>query len=818
MKTAFIDYTLGGSTSTFLLRELLELQKLEFPFEVLSHNSPAADRQNERLPELHCPVHWVRPVRLSRVLFAHARILFRSPARYLGCFAHLFSRDLQGTRDRLRTLIHLSISVTWSQTLEKRGIERIHSLWASGPGTSGYFLSRLLDLPYSFSCHATDIFVENLLLPQKIHRADRISTCTDYNRRYLESRFPHLLPHGKIRVCHHGIPLGRFSGLKKDPGQEARDLKTPVVLAVGQLDPKKGFADLVRAVSILSKKGFPVKANIIGEGQERSNLERLIEEEGLSHQVELLGALPFSKVLAGFKDADIFVMPSLRTEKNDMDGIPNVVLEAMAARVPVIATDVSGIPEVVQDNKTGVLLPSENPALLADAIEALSQDPERRQRLAAAGREQIDRRFDLKKTTTALHALLSSKKTHPIRIAIVSPNLGLLLSPEKTQFAGGAEVQQLLLGRELMKRQAFVVFIVRGDGGPIVEQRDGLILIKTAPQGTGVRWIRRFHPHLTSLWKAMGLARADIYSTRGAKVESGVVAGYCRLHGKGYIHSLAHDHDCAPDTPHELVSPLKRRIYGLAIKSADCILAQTQHQVDLLQRGFGVTATIFPNLVPEGEHADRKGQTVASQESGSEHKPLLWIGAIKPVKRPHLFLEMAKAFPRYRFQMIGFGKKEDPAADEYFQGIQEQARSMTNVEFLGFVPFARTNDYYRNASLLVSTAETEGFPNTHLQAFASETPVVAFCDPDNIIENQNLGRVVGSLGELKSTIEELMQKEEERTLIGKRGRTYVRRHHSPDLIVPEYLRLFSELTSHRESIQNFIATRAEGSCAESSGS
>lgn len=804
MKIAFIDYTLGGTTSTFLFRELLELQASGVPFEVFTHQNPHPDSRNERFDELHRPVHRLRPIRPLSRLGSILATFARHPQRSFRLLISALILPVPPGRGRMRTVAHLITAFGWARKFRTGGFGRVHSLWASGPGSSAYFLSRLFDVPFSFSCHATDLFVDHLFLEEKVRHADRIVTCTDFNRRYLLETFPHLAT-DKVHLCHHGLPLERLDSiLSNSPRAPATDAKQ--LLAVGQLRTKKGYPQLLSAFSLLLERGQDLRLTIVGEGPLRHDLEARIESLGLSDRVELLGARPFSKVVECLGDADLFVMSSVQTADNDRDGIPNVILEAMACGVPVVATRVSGIPEVVAHGLTGLLAEPDDPPSLSEQIEEALAHPEATMKRVERAKNLVKERFDLHSTAIHLRKTLLSLTPPPPprkpRVCFVAPNLGKLLwSTKEDPFAGGSEVQQLLLGRELSANGWDVRFVVRGEepeaGIPRVARFETMLLFEAAPRSR--RNQRRpwhaLHPHGTSFYQAMKRADADVYWTRGAKVETSLVAWFCRSHDRRYVHALAHDNDCAAQTATGLRGPLRRLLYTWALKRANRILAQTQQQIELMKNGLGMPASVSPNVMP------------APPEARSRKEPsptILWVGALSPHKRPHVLLDLAESMPGSRFRLIGFGKRSDASSFAYAEKIRRRAEAMDNVEFLGFVPFLEMDPYYAAATVLVNTSEKEGYPNVHLQAYRHGVPVVTCCDPDGVVKKLDLGRVVSTGNEdLRHAVSELLQDKERLASMGDRARRYVQEEHGSPRVLPGILDLLADIAESQANARGF---------------
>jgi glycosyltransferase involved in cell wall biosynthesis len=250
--------------------------------------------------------------------------------------------------------------------------------------------------PFSFTAHAKDLYTTS-----SRHVADRaraaafVVTCTEANRRYLAS-----FDGGTTQVVYHGIDTARFHPRGRRP--EARR-----ILSVGRLVPKKGFGDLIDAFQILAERGIRFQCEIIGGGPLREELARRVLEYGIADRVRIHGARLQDHILAEYHRAAVFVLAPVMTEDGDRDGIPNVLVEAMACEVPVISTRLSGIPELVEHRQEGLLVEPGDPASLADAINLLLADQSLASSLAAAGRRKVEQRFDLQRNTGRLAELLA---------------------------------------------------------------------------------------------------------------------------------------------------------------------------------------------------------------------------------------------------------------------------------------------------------------------------------------------------------------------------------------------------------------------------
>jgi glycosyltransferase involved in cell wall biosynthesis len=251
----------------------------------------------------------------------------------------------------------------------------------------------LCGLPFSFTGHAKDIYLESLnpagLLERKLRAAAFVVTCTAANASYLRE----IAPDAPVHLAYHGLNAD-FARLLPDAAPRVQPARLRVV-SVGRLVAKKGFDVLVEAAALLHRRGVDLELVIAGEdGDAAAGVRALVEERGLSDSVRLCGPWTQRELLTEYRKSTLFALACRVDADGDRDGIPNVLVEAMAAELPVVSTAVSGIPELVDDGRNGLLVPPDDPAALADAMLRLADDPDERHRFAAAGAATVARDFD----------------------------------------------------------------------------------------------------------------------------------------------------------------------------------------------------------------------------------------------------------------------------------------------------------------------------------------------------------------------------------------------------------------------------------------
>jgi glycosyltransferase involved in cell wall biosynthesis len=267
------------------------------------------------------------------------------------------------------------------------GVGHLHAPWADGPATAAWVAAELSGIPFSFAAHAHDIYPPDGALREKLQAAAWVRTISRANRRYLAACCPAAA--AKILTLPVGVSLPA-----RVPAPRVR-LPGPFrLLSVGRLVDKKGFPHLLTACRLLEDQGVAVHLTVVGDGPRRRALLQQVQALGLCRRVAFRGHLPHHEVIRLYGEADLLVLPCRVDPRGDRDGIPTVLMEALARELPVVSTVVSGIPELVRPGETGWLAPPEDPLALAAAIREALADPKEARRRARAGRELVAREFN----------------------------------------------------------------------------------------------------------------------------------------------------------------------------------------------------------------------------------------------------------------------------------------------------------------------------------------------------------------------------------------------------------------------------------------
>jgi len=289
-----------------------------------------------------------------------------------------------------------------AREVQERSIGHLHAHFALRQTSVARLAARFAGVPYTFTAHAVDIFSERVRpddLRRKLNDAASVVTVSDYNVDFLRRFFGSAAAKAQRIYC--GLDLERFSY------QSPQDRPMRIV-AVGRLVEKKGFSNLIQACALLANRNRDFGCWIIGEGELKESLRTQIEQLGLLAKVELIGPRPQIEVIRFVREAAVFALPCVIAEDGNRDGLPVALIEAMALGTPCVSTDVTGIPELLRDGETGLMVRQHDPAGLATAIERLLADQALRIHLARGARRLIEAEFDIHRNTEFLRAIFQS--------------------------------------------------------------------------------------------------------------------------------------------------------------------------------------------------------------------------------------------------------------------------------------------------------------------------------------------------------------------------------------------------------------------------
>lgn len=337
---------------------------------------------------LNAKTKLIYPLPLWRFVLASLLAPFRFRSRFFACLANSLLGERESSRARIASIAHVFVASYWATELAGLPVSLIHSQWIHSCGTIGMYGAWLLGVPFSFTGHAVDLFRDRVALRDKIARAEFIVCISEFHRAlYLEYG---AAPERLITV-HCGIDVDSF-----EFRQRTRLAEPAHIITLGRLVEKKGNSYLVDACRILRDRGVRFRCTVAGDGPLTEPLRRQVEEDGLSGIVTVTGASLLQEELAGFmQSGDIYVQPCVWSSDNDVDGTPRTLMEAMACGVPSIATRIAGIPDIIEDRRSGLLVPPNSSAALADAIQQIVDDHALAELLSRCGRQKIERDFRL---------------------------------------------------------------------------------------------------------------------------------------------------------------------------------------------------------------------------------------------------------------------------------------------------------------------------------------------------------------------------------------------------------------------------------------
>lgn len=390
-------------SESFISTEILLLESLGVPIDIYSLRQPRENFTHDHVKRIKAPVTYLPEYFLTApraLLLSNLRLWKRLGARYLKCLGGAVARAAE--RKKTATVRHfLQAGHLAATQLADSPVSHLHAHFCHTPASVALFASELLGLPFSFTAHAKDIYTsEPEQLARKIRKAQFVVTCTGYNAKRLKSLNNGAHPSTPIHTIYHGIDLDFFKfDHAPPPGSPWR------ILSVGRIVPKKGYDDLLTALKLLKESGLDFQFTHIGSGEKEEETRKMVEDLGLGGRVRMLGTLPHSQVLAHYRNSHCFALACKVAPNGDRDGIPNVLVEAMAIGLPVVATSVSAIPELVEDGVTGILTAPESPREMAEAIRSVLLHPGRSAERALRARARVEEDFDNRRCITRLHEL-----------------------------------------------------------------------------------------------------------------------------------------------------------------------------------------------------------------------------------------------------------------------------------------------------------------------------------------------------------------------------------------------------------------------------
>ena len=387
--------TSTGVGNAWVGNELMSLADNGIAFRLHSLHKPTSTFfKSDHVAEIARQTNYIYPLGVGRAIVS----VLLAPFLFSRHFFPALWNSLFGRKEsftvRLKSLLHFSVACSWARDLRHQQVSHIHSQWINSCGTVGMYAAWLLGKSFSFTGHAADLFRERCALKDKISRAQFIVCISSFHRDFYiaEGADP-----DKLIINYCGIDTGQFSPELTTSSDLEGDQYPPLrLLSAARLVEKKGFEYLIAACKSLAENGVPFECVIAGDGPLLNSLEEKISEYNLADRVSLTGRLLLQEDIPGFmRSGDIYCLPCVWASDGDVDGLPQMLMEAMACGVPVISTRLVGITDLIDDGETGLLAEPNDADDLAVKIQRLINDKSLRDRFAISGREKVESQFDL---------------------------------------------------------------------------------------------------------------------------------------------------------------------------------------------------------------------------------------------------------------------------------------------------------------------------------------------------------------------------------------------------------------------------------------
>jgi glycosyltransferase involved in cell wall biosynthesis len=394
-RVAYIMSRFPKITETFILYEILTLEDLDVTVEVFpllrEYQKVVHPEVRKIMPRAH-----FHPFVSAKILTAQWYFMRRKARVYFKLWAEVLKSTF-GSRNFFFGAIGIfPKSVRFAYEMEKLKVRWIHAHFANHPTVAAFIVHRLTGIPYSFTAHGSDLHVERRMLDKKVASASFAVAISAYNKELMVRDCGEPV-RDKIHVVHCGVDSEMFSIQPRSSNSNPLH-----ILCVASFEEVKGHRVLVEACKLLELRGIPYVCHLVGEGPLRQKIEKQIRSAGITRRFHFHGALSRPEIIRLYKKVDLFVLPSVPTKSGKREGIPVVLMEAMATGLPVVTSNLSGIPELVDSENCGILIPPGDVHALANALETLCRDTILRAQMGFSGRKKVLEKFDLRKNTMAL--------------------------------------------------------------------------------------------------------------------------------------------------------------------------------------------------------------------------------------------------------------------------------------------------------------------------------------------------------------------------------------------------------------------------------
>ena len=376
-------------SESFISNEIRLLEDMGFTIHIFSMRKPREAFTHASIKQIRAKVTYLPSTLFTGLplfLVPNLKTAWNHPREYSQAL-HLVWRRFKRTK-KIATLKHLLQAGYLVNAMKGQDVRHLHAHFAHSPTSVAMFASILSALPFSFTAHAKDIYTSDTRqLTEKMDRASFVITCTRYNLAYLKN----LASTGKpLHAVYHGIDLKLFA----PPVRPVQPTVPYTLLTVARFVKKKGLPTILNALCLLRDRGISFRYVLIGDGEEKAALQKQITDMGLAAYVVMPGTLPHEKVLEHYSAADLFVLACRVAQNGDRDGVPNVLVESLAMGVPVVATHISALPELITHEISGLLVPPEDPDTLAAAMLRMLTDIPLRRQVIREGRKKVVEDFD----------------------------------------------------------------------------------------------------------------------------------------------------------------------------------------------------------------------------------------------------------------------------------------------------------------------------------------------------------------------------------------------------------------------------------------
>lgn len=383
-------------SETFIADEINGLITSGFDVEIYSLRPHSEKEVHSLAAALMTRTNYGKPLKILR---ANVLSALRRPGTYFRQLKKVLGIYRDGLAATCRTLISFVISVSFAEDMREKKIDHLHAHWATYPLTAAWTIHVLTGMPYSVTAHAHDLYEPDALLIRKLVDASFIVTISEYNRALLKRICPES---AEIHVVHCGVDTESFAFVTDYHWANAQ------ILSVGRLAPIKGFSTLIDACRLLRDRGINFRCDIVGDGSLREELQTRIDIWHLKDRVRLHGVAKQEEVRRKLRESTVFVLACQQMPSGLQDGIPVALMEAMSSGIPVVSTRLSGVPELIEDGRLGVLVDPGDPVALANALEQLLRRRDYAEKFRLAARRQIENAFSVRANTQNMSRLLES--------------------------------------------------------------------------------------------------------------------------------------------------------------------------------------------------------------------------------------------------------------------------------------------------------------------------------------------------------------------------------------------------------------------------